>query len=217
MDPTDQEDIETPEDITPSEDVTQPEGDTPQDKEALIGEVTKQRAKKREAQEKAAQLEAELAEAREKLAAAEKATAKPDAEEPDIKALMSDIAELKGERKRGQIQAELGLSGKQADAIVALMDRTGLNAQQCLAVAKSDDPELFSASDAAPHPAVAGSLRPTRGAEPQEPKDDLDRRKELITELSTKDQLAADRLRNNLIGSRAAAALGLPHHRIPIE
>lgn len=131
--------------------------------------------------------------------------------------LMQELLQTHRQTKLGR---ELGLGEKQTNAVLEMMDKIpNLNPDQALILAKQAEPDVFNSDegsgfDASQH----GSLATTRGAPPlPQEEDDMPKRQERVKQLESTDSLAADELRNNMIGTLAAEALGIRHRKIPIE
>jgi len=180
-----------------------------------VAAIAEERAKKREATERAEKAEAELAKLQAQLNSRNES--KQPAANPD-EDIRTAVRELREAERRRTLSRELGLDDKQASAVMQVMqDAPKLNAVQALQVAKFNDEKLFQAQAADnAHPAMAGSLGTSRGAQPQPPQDTAAERWKYIDKVKNTDQVRFDELKNNMIGAAAAKAMGLPHQLIPI-
>lgn len=163
----------------------------------------------------------ELAETKRKLDALQKqppAATPPATGTSDIDDMRKGLAELRAEQRKRSLSNELGVNEQQAEAIAKTMDSLpGLTSKEALDIAKGRNAELFKGqSESGMNPGQQASLRPTPGAKLEPVASDWQQRRKKLAELQKTDSIAADELRNNMIGQLAANALGIPHRKLPI-
>lgn len=194
-----------------------PEVDTPPapedaNKQVPISAMHEERTKRKAAQQERDALKAELDALKQKQ--------KDQANPVKVEDVAAQVQKLLAEHEKQSVSRTLGLSEAQADAVMKIMQDTGnrLTAAESLRIAMARDAKLFENSDgSAFDPATHGSLKTTPGAPPpQPPADDMKERVALMKKLESVDQIQSDAIRNNIIGSMAAKAMGLPHTLIPI-
>lgn len=181
------------------------------DKTVPLGELVKIRQEAARLREEKAALEARLAES--------KKTDEPK-QQPDDDLSKTVQSLLRRDRLR-DLQAELDLTPKQADAVAELMDSMpSLSQDEAHAIAAKRDPDTFADNGQTRgyQPGIHGSARPTPGSRPaDEQGPDTEDRLAYIKKVQSSNKGQATRLLNNLVGSIAAEQMGKPgHQRIPI-
>lgn len=210
MDPTNPENDEPLDDVDGLEPEMQQSSEA--EKQVPLKAVLEERNKRKALSEQLAKAQAEIERLSKQTASQKKAEATP------VDDIRQELHQLKRESKLRATARELGLAEAQADAVLKTIEANpSLNTAEALTIAKMRDAALFAEQTGSGMvPGQNPSLRPTPGSQPVPPETEWDLRKKRLAALSGSDQIAADQLRSNMIGSLAAQAMGLPHHKIPI-
>lgn len=190
--------------------VTNPEPTEP--KTVPLGEHIELRKKFREADERIAKLESALAA---KANTPDPATQKAPQGNDDLR---KDIEALKTKERLRSVSDELGLGDpKQVEKVSALMDATGLNAREALAIMAQREPEAFAdVGQRGGAEASFASLAPRPGSSPQPKRDEVADRRKFVQSLKKTDRQSYNRYLDNQIGGHLADALGWEHKLLDI-
>jgi hypothetical protein len=189
-----------------------PEGEKPQ-RDVPLPALLEERSKRQAAEEANVKLAAELAKEREERKATEAARSST----PDLAKILKDHEVLMANAHRASVSRSLGINEKQADAVMEIMKISDkLSPVDALLLAKSRDSKLFESNEGSGYDGSQHSVLGAGKVQPEPPQNDWNTRKAKLQELQKTDKIAADELRNDMIGSQAAAVLGLPYKKIPI-
>jgi hypothetical protein len=134
------------------------------------------------------------------------------------------LAQIERRLAASELAAELGCSRAHAERVIELQRTSpSLTPREASNVVAARQPGTgTSAFDPGTHGSLGSTPQRNSAYQPgmtdeQAYVADMRFRAHRVRELQASNQVEADEIRNNMIGSLAARALGMPHHKIPLR